>query len=400
MTYELEFLEEFIQKQYQSQASNPPHSPIPEFSQKKLLIQSEVERIKKSLRHFLFNTECETLIENVVQHHQQHIIKLADQVIKCIDEAEASEIYEISDGPTKLNLCKIMYKGLEELLTFIETYFSKYFNQDEKIPQAYVLMAGKEILHNLEILEEQAKQKNVDTELMRIALFPVKDFATEPLKKSISFRRLIYLKQLVKDLKFTLKDKTNETYSDDVFGLLFYLNFNTYFFLTYTTDKISEEVKEQTTLGNQVERLSFWVKLLNQNQVKPGFALKHDRPSIQEQLGMWLAEEIHFIEKKKQLTFLMSPSGPVVKTESFKVNTILSVPQLAYSIRLLKEAGIITNPNQTELIRFFSQHFSTPRNQNVSSESLRIKYYNVERSSVRSIQGILDRLVEHTKNKN
>ena len=177
MTYELECLEEFIQKEYQSCGSNPPHSTIPEFDKKKELIQAEVERIKKSFRHFLFNTECETLIENVIQHHQQHIIKMADQVVRCIDEAEASEIYQISDGQTKLNLCKIMYKALEELLTFIETFFSKYFNQDEKIPRAYALLASKEILYNLEILEEESRQKNVEAELIRIALFPVKDFA-------------------------------------------------------------------------------------------------------------------------------------------------------------------------------------------------------------------------------
>lgn len=194
-----------------------------------------------------------------------------------------------------------------------------------------------------------------------------------------------------------LKKETSEDYTDDVFGLMFYLNFNTFYFLTFATNKISKEVKELSILVHQVERLSFWVKLLNQNQVKPGFALKHDRPSIQEQLSTWLSEELHFIEKKKQLTLMLQPSGPLGKAERFKVNTILSVPQLAYSIRLLKEAGIITNQNQTELIRFFSQYFSTPRNKNLSSESLRIKYYNNDRSSVRFVQEILDKLMEHTK---
>ena len=397
MTYELEFFDEFIQNERKAHQSSAPHSTIPDFSEKKKLIEDEVERIKKSLRNFLFNTENENQIENVIQHHQQHIISLADQVLKCIDEAEASRLNQISDGETKLNLCKIIYKSLEELLTFIETYFSKYFNQDEKIPLAYAIMAEKEILEKLEALEIEAKDKKVDERLLEVALYPIKAFANHQSKNGITFRRLIYLKQLVKDLDPLLKKETSEDYTDDVFGLMFYLNFNTFYFLTFATNKISSEVKELSTLVHQVERLSFWVKLLNQNQVKPGFALKCDRPSIQEQLSQWLSEEIHFIEKQKQLTFMMPPSGPLVKSESFKVNTILSVPQLAYSIRLLKEAGIITNQNQTELIRFFSQYFSTPRNQNLSSESLRIKYYNNDRSSIRFVQGILDKLMEHSK---
>ena len=396
MTYELDFFEEFIRKESISVRSTS-QGIMPEFTERKNLIQEEVERIKRSFQLFLFNTECEIRIENVIQHHQAQIISLANQIIKCIDKVEAPRKDQVSDEQTKANLCKVIYESLEELLTFFETYFSKYFNQDEKIPSTYAQMARKEIIENLKLIEAEAKEKELDSTLLNILLYPAKDFVDDPSKRNVTFRRLIYLKQLTRDLIMILRKQTKATYTDDVCLHLFYLNFNSYYFLTYTTDKISNEVRELTTLVDQVERLSFWIKLLNQNQVKPGFALKTERLSIQEQLGIWLSEEIHFIEKKKQLTFMMPPSMPLAKTESFKVNTILSVPQLAYLIRLSKEAGLITNQNQTELLRFFAEHFSSAKNKNVSSESLRVKYYSVERSSVRSVETILERMVAYSK---
>jgi len=257
-------------------------------------------------------------------------------------------------------------------------------------------MAKAEMLQKLKSIEAEGKQKEVEDRLLKIALYPVRDFVEGP-DRCVTFRRLIYLKQLIKDIDLGLSKQSSSTYTDDLCHLLLYLNFNSYYFLTYTTDKISNEIREHSTLPLQVEKLYFWIKRLNQTPVKPGFVLKPDRASIQDQLGIWLTEEAHFIEKKKQLTFMMPPAEPIGKGENFKVKTILSVPQLAYLIRLLKEVGLITNQNQMELLRFFSQHFSSARNQNVSSESLRIKYYTVERSSARSVEEILDRLIVYSK---
>lgn len=45
MTYELEFFNEFIQNEHKTHQSSSPHSTIPNFSEKKKLIEDEVERI-------------------------------------------------------------------------------------------------------------------------------------------------------------------------------------------------------------------------------------------------------------------------------------------------------------------------------------------------------------------
>ena len=397
MKFELEFLEEFILKEYGQNSPEAGQSLVPEFAEKRERIGDEVDRIKKSFRSELFAAENELQIELFIQHHQAHIIRLADQISKCVDLGEAIEMNKISDGETKVNLCKILYRALGELLTYIETYFSKYFNQAAKIPDAYGLMESRDVREKLEFIRGIAKKKEIDPQLLQIILDPVQEFAQEPIGSGITFRKLIYFKQLIKDLTGALSSDISANYNDDVLNLMFYLNFNSYYFLTYATEKISREIQDLPSLIEQLERLSYWTKSINQQHLKPGFALKSDRSSILDQLGTWLAEEIHFIEKKKQLTLMMPPGDSFMGKDDFKVNTTPSVPQLAYTIRILKEVGIITNTNQSALIRFFSKYFTSAKNENISAESLRIKYYNPEKSTINSLQELLGVLTNQTR---
>jgi len=193
-----------------------------------------------------------------------------------------------------------------------------------------------------------------------------------------------------------INDKVSN-YDNEIFNLMIYLNFNAYHFLTYSTKLICNEIQNLSSLTAQLEHLSYWIKRINQLQVKPGFAFKCNRNSIHDQLSTWLVEELHFVEKKKQLTLMIPPADSAAAKDDFKVITILSVQQLAYTIRIFKEAGIITNSNQSELMRFFSKHFSSARNENVSPASLRVKYYNLEESTINSIQEVLSLLTTQTR---
>ena len=296
---------------------------------------------------------------------------------------------------TKIYLSKLIY-NLEDLLTFIESYFSKYFDLDQKIPDAYVQLEKTSFLEKVEEINSLALGNEIDPKLIGIILNPVQNFITAASEKDITFRRLIYLKQLLKDLRLLLSSSSVKNIFSELFNLLVYLNFNSRSLVCYATNYISEDIRDQTSFAGQIERLSHWLKTLNQSYIKPGLELKNNRPSFQDQVSTWLTEEIRHIEKKKQLTLMLPPSEPVDE-ETIKVATVLSVPQLAFTIRLLREVGIFTNKNQTELIRFFSRNFSSLKNESISPDSLRVKYYNIEKSTVTSVQVFLAKMIEQSK---
>ena len=397
MNFELEFLEEFIKKECRKSKKLSSSFIIPDFSKKRLLIEQEVERIKKSFTAQLFQVENESRIELIIQHHQAHIIRLADKVAAVIDKEESLNLKVITASHTRLNLCKIFLQAFEALLNYIETHFIKYFDQDQKIPDTYAFISTKEFQEQLESIRRTFNDEKVENEFAQIVLFPINQFVNVPEKQGITFRRLIYLKYLAKELA-RLSHNRNANYSEKVYEHLFYLNFNSFHCLQYTISKIRREIEDLPSMTSQLEQLSLTIKRINQAQVKPAFALKPNRESLKSLLSNWLEEEIHFIEKKRQLTLMIPPGGIKIEKESeFKVKTILSVPQLAYSIRLLKDTGIITNENKSELIRFFSKNFSSAHAESISSYSFKGNYFRFERAAVTHVQSVLNKLLSHSK---
>ncbi|MFZ2906286.1 MAG: hypothetical protein WAZ98_08795 [Cyclobacteriaceae bacterium] len=398
MKFELEFLDEFIKKECRKSNKLSHHAPIPDYSKKRQLIEREVARIKKSFVTHLFEVEDESRFELFIQHHQAHIIRLADKVATTIDKEETIYLTEISTRSTRLSLCTVLLQSFETLLTHIETRYSKYFDQDQKIPDTYAYISAKEFKDKLDLLAGIFHDNKLDKRLGELILYPIQQFVAKEEIRGITFRRLIYMKYLVKELIRLSKSGDRKSYTQAVYEHLFYLNFNSYHVLHYVTAKIRKEIELLPSITSQLEHLSHTLKELSQAQVKPDFALKPKRSSLKTILTEWLEVEIHFIEKKRQLTLMIPPGGQRLENiNDFKVKTVLSVSQLAYSIRMLKDTGIITNDNKAELIRFFSKFFSSAHNENISQESFRSKFFSYERSTVVHIQGVLTKLMAHTK---
>ncbi len=221
-----------------------------------------------------------------------------------IDKDESLNLKNITTTHSRLNLCKVVLQAFEDLLNYIEAHFTKYFDQDQKIPDTYAHISIKEFREKLEDIRKVFIEKGVEKKFMDIVLFPMNQFGNVPEKQSITFRRLIYMKYLLKELS-TLNSKPD--FSEALFEHLFYLNFNSYHFLLFATAKIRSEVETLPSMTAQLEHLSLTLKKLNQAQVKPSFGLKPLRESLKNLLSNWLEEEIHFIEKKRQLTLMIPP---------------------------------------------------------------------------------------------
>ncbi|HPH46081.1 MAG TPA: hypothetical protein PLJ60_11735 [Chryseolinea sp.] len=298
MTFELEFFDEFVRKECRKNKELSPSTIILDFTKKKNLIHSEAERIRKVMRNKVFEIENESRVELYIQQHQINIIKLANKVAKEIDKSHAADLSNISARQTKLNLCKILLRTFEELLTYIETHFSKYFDQDQIIPDTYALISAKEFQEKVEKIKSLFAFEKVDLQLAEIILFPIIEFIESTHEtndsfdlKRISFRQLIFMKYLLRDI-LHLEVPKNQPYKEAIYVHLFYLNFNSYHFINYETSRIKNHVEELPSLVSQIEYLSYLLKNLYQVQVKPSFALKPNRESLRNLLSNWLEQEL------------------------------------------------------------------------------------------------------------
>lgn len=80
---------------------------------------------------------------------------------------------------------------------------------------------------------------------------------------------------------------------------------------------------------------------------------------------------------------------------SGKVKVNLSVSNLAYLVKVLCESGVIKTRNISEVLRFVAEGFSTPGADAISFDSLRMKYYNLETSSKKSVKDLILKLLKY-----
>jgi hypothetical protein len=168
-----------------------------QFNKYKSLSDKETERIKKAFIEETFSLKKDRHIEKYIQHHQTAMIRCTDNLLKYFKPKDLNEIYKINDTPSIINLYKHIYCNLEDLLSYIESYFSKYFNLEDKIPDSYRFIAHHEFKEKLSEFNKEFNKKVVKSkcELVPIALNPINRFKSNP--GMITSKYLIYLKELL-----------------------------------------------------------------------------------------------------------------------------------------------------------------------------------------------------------
>lgn len=399
VTYELEKFNTYIFSDLDPSNFNDLNLPQDQFEYWTSTIEQESARIKKALVKVAFGYQSERQIERYMQLHQFDLIRLTDGLLSYLTKDEALKIHEQDKSFTLYNLYKGIYRYLEDLITYLEKHFSRFFDVEARIPNAYRLIAVRDFKERLVLLEEKFYANQLNSHLVKVILLPVRSFIQSGEKKHLSFRYLMYLKAMLAELERFSLSNVDEGHEDKLIYSMIYINFNSYKFFAYCTERIKAQCQEKETLSDQIDNLAWYSKIINQTQQKPGVAYKPDRESLKTSLITWIDEEISFLERRHQLTFNMQGTKVEGLPNDFKLNTSLSVAQLGYFLRVLLEEKVLINRNQREVLKFFAQHTRTKKAENVSAESLRTRYYNVDTSTKEAVKDIIIRLLNNIRKK-
>lgn len=392
LKYELEQLETLLSEKL-PKAREGAGSKIGDYEEIKRHLADEVERIKKRFVHEVFAFGDERHLERYIQLHQQELIRIADELST---RTKASYMpAETPEEPQVLALLQYAYHLGEDLLLFIERHFTKYFDQDTKAPESYIALAGGDVVKSLHPLREQLQKLNADEALVELVLAPVNNLIESIPGSRITYRKFIYVKEIQKELRRTISTgRMGDDLNEDLRLLLLYLNYNSIKYFRYYTNHIGGLLNDTDPSPDRIERLSYILKMINQSQVKPGVGYNRTMRTLKEQISDWLSEEIAYLERIHQLNAKNSRIDTAM-SETFKLRTEMPVAQLAYLLRIFVETKIVHNQNVSELIRFFSRFFLTKRLENISYESFRVRYYNVEDSTKRNVRNILLSMVDY-----
>jgi len=112
--------------------------------------------------------------------------------------------------------------------------------------------------------------------------------------------------------------------------------------------------------------------------------------------------KLYFLSLKKEVDININinvqdyrtiPTNGTDSVTQQKIETDLSVSQLAYLFRLMYEVGMLKVYNQTDLLKFISINFKTNNTQAISTRSLRSKYYNIDSATRDSVKKLLENLL-------
>jgi hypothetical protein len=390
IAYELERLDSIIASELLNVQEKAMADSATDTLKKEL--RAEAERIKKRFIHEIFGFQEERQLERYIQLHQQELIRLIDQLISRDRKLNMEGGHKSASKELFQFACGVV----EELLEFIERHFTRYFDQDAKAPENYIAMAGSDMVKNFAELQDQLKLAEADPFLSDLLLHPVRKFIEAIPSGQVSYRKIIYVKEIHKELARVIQHKTDV--NEEARLALLYLNYNTLKYFRYYVNYINALLKDIDSASGRIEKLSFLLKTINQTQVKPDIGYNRTIRPLKDQVVDWISEEIFYLERIHQLNEKnRSQSGTL--SDDFKLRTEMSVSQLAYLLRIFIEIKIIHNKNISDLIRFFSRSFQTKRLENISYESFRVRYYNTEDSTKRSVRSFLLLMVDHI-NKN
>lgn len=352
-----------------------------DISMLKQSVRFETDRITQSLALDALTLQSEEHVSRYIQYHQHAIGRLMDKITELSSDSSYKDLYQFC------------HTCLEELLSFVEHYFAKYFDHDAKAPASHLAVARKSAKENQKKFQAALADRNADPRLIDLLLRTLKKISDKGDDHNITYRKVVYVKEVQKELSLLLNNESVKDIDESLREIMYYLNYNSYRVLTYHAHHITSLLDNAETRAEKIEKLSFLLKTVNQAQVKPGIKYHPHGLSLKDQLNNYLVEELQYHER-----LLVAKNSPEVQEptlQGFKLKFTASVSQMAYLLKILIETKIILNNNLSQILHFLVKYVVTKKSEAISHGSFRSKYYVVESGTKESVRNMLMTLVHY-----
>lgn len=172
--------------------------------------------------------------------------------------------------------------------------------------------------------------------------------------------------------------------------LLVSLNFNSFRFITYITNKLIASLNEAPDKASQFESLE---KIFNQLPHSSNLSFDPFAENIHCYLSRWFASERNFHKTKEDTRVTTKEDNGTQQ----KIKSSLTVDQLALIFRAAYDNGIIISPSMNQLFRTIVPYLATSERQDLSYSSMRSKSYNAEIKDKDTTVAVLQELIAAIK---
>lgn len=358
-------------------------------------LKNENNKIKKANKERIYKLNSKTKIEQYIHQKQHALENLANNIIKEIKVKNYKYLYQFSNEYDKTDCLKITYIYLEKLHRFIEKEYKNYLNLESHIPYRSIFLKDLEITKKLNAIKSTLLNSEICDQVLQLVYEPLLKIGTIKIKEKLTYYDFNYCLEFITEVHKLISNNKiiNE---DELIDCLFYMNFNSLQFFKFSTDTILKTLDSADNNIQKIDCLYRALKCFNQKQNRNSTKYRANLPSIQIQIINWIEEEITYLNRSYSLETNQSKIVPEIEVKP-KFLSGLSVAQLSCFFGLLLETGIIQHKNQTDVLKFIAQNFKTNNSENISVDSLKVKYYNVESGTNKAVREKLMELLALTK---
>lgn len=303
--------------------------------------------------------------KTLVRFHQQALINLSDELSRDSWRRDNSQLKRA---------VRFIFEEIEDLIHFLQSQYGDFFNFELRPSEFYTWRATQ----NLRSILDQIAALPVDEstrDLLQIVLASIEQL-TSPTAYHCSYRIFNYSTTLMGSLHEMIL--ASQCDSERLKQFLLTMNHNSEPFVENCIDQVKAQLDGTESVVDQIELLAKYLKEVNQIQPRQNLSYNPEARNVTDWLAHWLLEEIQYLERKRNLTSKGAVTEDAAIKKEFKMELDMSVSQLACLVKSFVDTGIIQNKNISELIRFLAKFVKTKRSENISYESFRMKYYNVE----------------------
>ena len=353
--------------------SQPDLKPIQSVEKEEKMIRVECQRIKKVWIDLLFGSTKEHTLKRYIGHQQIVITDLAD----------ALYLYHGKIKPASLTIPGTLVECLLDLIEYLIKYFNTYLNENGKLPEASCEELRIKLNDSADHLSAILETIDIDTNLKTCLLNYLSGVISASKNGPITLKYVEYVMNFTETLEAIIEFKDSRDLTQLLVEVLFYLNFNYTGFSQWFQEEI---LKKMTSNRSQENVASLRKELLFIKSLPVIQNMSYDPKTqpINIQLEYWLDELI----KQETLKFENKLDGLPEKLE-----LQLTVPQLALLIRSLYEEGVFTMKSITSLLKFFTAHFMTKKQEQISYGSMSNMYYGGDQFSAYAVRELLLKMV-------
>ncbi|MBX9853535.1 MAG: hypothetical protein K2X86_17465 [Cytophagaceae bacterium] len=330
------------------------------------------------------------LIENYVEEESDEVKETIEAIKKTAYRLRTQEEIRLYIQNHQVVLLEqknfdLLSQKCDKVLYFLETNFHPFVN--EMLPISDIGKNKTFNCFNDLISEIETKIKDLDEKLYRYIQTLAEPESCR--QCSIYYARYVsyFWESWLTDYSFS------ELKKETIVNFLISQNFNTPTFFKYITGEIIGELHQEDDPYFQEQVLLSHSKRFSTIPVKTENPFRRDYPDIKYLLKEWLKAEIKHCRKKLK-SYNPQQRTILSKESECKIETSLSVAQMAYFFKLLNKSGVITNKVQMDILHVISERFRSQKTDTISIESLHNKYYNVEDRTKETVKKMLKEVLK------